>query len=427
MAYKSPSSSWMMSPMSLLLNDNDSKISLLGLSTFIFFALNYVRLTYQEKDKSSLLEDLQCIMTMLNKLLKNQVSSNEINRILSNVTILLNQTPIKEIKDIYRSINGVKLFKTPDVSTPSSSSSSSSDVHLTTPPSLNIDDVDFGSLLKSEMKPIENNITVDIIEDLEYLVSEINDKNFKDNVQRYIDERISSPKSIRIEDVTLPHSRLKIEINELVEEHLIGILSPHRESEPVFTYENNEICIPESNSMVDDVGKIRTPMKSNSFIYSPIDISTVKTNKSRRSRILTTIASKNTPTVSLPTTPNSVLSELTQNHTPTSVLSELTQNESIINENNVMTPCSVRSEFSESKIVGFSTIKQLPMELMDYSLDSDWGQGSDIEESPVKPIRNSTMTKITRTTRATSLQTGPTPIQFFSYKDNNENLNYNLR
>jgi hypothetical protein len=67
------------------------------------------------------------------------------------------------------------------------------------------------------------------------------------------------------------------------------------------------------------------------------------------------------------------------------------------------------------------------MDLMDYSLDSDWGQGSDIEESPVKPIRNSTMTKITRTTYATSLKTGPTPIQFFPYRENKENLNYNLQ
>lgn len=395
---------------------SSTKTQLLGLSTFIFFTINYIRLCYQDNDNdktTTIWNELQSIMVSLNKMIEEKVNNND-NRyikLLKDVSVLLKKTPIKEIKSLYRTINGISLFTTPDKDKSSILPPSSSSSSTTSTPSLSIDDVNFGSLLKSEKKSANNsvNATVDIIENLEYLVNEINDKNFN-NVEKYIEKISSSPKPLNVNEIN----------KESIEQDLLlNGLSPHREVETIFSFDDDDVA----TSILDTsiVSKIRTPLRVNSSLLpSPIDISTVKTNKSRKSHY---IASKNSS--SCPNTPDSVLSELTLNQ---SIRQESNQ------PNELMTPCSARSEFSESKIIGFSAIKQLPMELMDYSIDSDWGQGSDVEEEEVKPIRSSTMTKITRTTKATAL-TGPTPIQFNNHInnkgynttcENNENININV-
>lgn len=389
---------------------SSTKTQLLGLSTFIFFTINYIRLSYQDNDNdktTTIWNELQSIMVSLNKMIEEKVNNND-NRYIK---LLKDVSPIKEIKSLYRTINGISLFTTPDKDKSSPLPPSSSSSSTTSTPSLSIDDVNFGSLLKSGKKSGNNsvNATVDIIENLEYLVNEINDKNFN-NVEKYIEKISSSPKSLNINEIN----------KESIEQDLLlNGLSPHREVETIFSFDDDDIA----TSILDTsiISKIRTPLRVNSSLLpSPIDISTVKTNKSRKSHY---IASKNSS--SCPNTPDSVLSELTPNQ---SIRQESNQ------QNELMTPCSARSEFSESKIIGFSAMKKLPMELMDYSIDSDWGQGSDVEEEEVKPIRSSTMTKITRITKTTAL-TGPTPIQFNNHIknkgynticENNENININV-
>jgi hypothetical protein len=249
-------------------------------------------------------------------------------------------------------------------------------------------------------------ITNDVIDDLEHLVNEIREKDIHNNIQNYT----YNEKNQSIE-MTSPNT-INNEDNEL-EVHLIMSISPNREVEKVFTFNNNNNNANNNNKEEEEQENSRmslmTPNTSFMMLPPPINISTVK-SKSKKSSF------------------NIIKS---QNNTLMSVLSPLTVDNSFNHcheSHDLLTPETIRSEFEESKIIGYSAIKQLPMDLMDYSLDSDFGQGSDVEVSPVKPIKNSTMTKITHTTKATLL-TGPTPVPFlknFTGIMDIENINQNV-
>ena len=302
----------------------------------------------------------------------------------------------------------------------SSSSLSSCPNELNTPQSLNIDDIDFGSALKTtDKKPMNN--TNALIDDLENIVNEMNEKDLHLNIQKYTNNSYQKESNLSIE-ITSPNMKdFENDFEKDMEDQIIMAISPNREVEKIFDF--NSSYINKNNNNNDDdnnnnnnnneeennrMSTLMTPDTSFMMLPSPVNISTVK-SKSRKNAQLSTTRS--------------------QSNTPMSVLSPLTIDNSLnyCHESDLLTPETIRSEFEESKIIGFSAIKQLPMELMDYSLDSDFGQGSDVEESPVKPIRNSTMTKITRNTKAT-LMTGPTPVPYFKNFNGMdiENINQNI-
>jgi hypothetical protein len=353
-----------------------SSLLALTITTGLFFAVNVARLYYEENNKSfySDLEDI--VKTAINNVI---TTTKDIKKVTS-------ITPKKKICNIVSSTN-----ESSSSSSVNESSSSTSINELNTPPSLNIDDVDFGTYLETTDKK-KMNITNDIIDDLDNLVKQMEEK------ENHIYNNYQKTKKLSIE-ITSP----KINDNNEndIEDQLIMSISPNREIETAFNNNNNiEEELLNSSKM-----SLMTPNSSFMILPSPINISTVK-SKTKKSSLLNTIKSQN----------NTPMSSVN-----ISALSPLTVDNSFNHcHETLLTPDTVRSEFSESKIIGFSAIKQLPMDLMDYSLDSDFGQGSDVEESPVKPIRNSTMTKNTRTTKATMI-TRPTPVPFFYNKENSNN------